>query len=202
MENYYYSSSSEQLSKSTALIACGSMAILYVAILYSPTLLFRLPKPTSLNTFMIRRFICAIISSLVSVTLSAFLLPIKSWDVGAYGIRVDHMCQAVLIPLSLTSLVYTGSLFSKVKSFQCTGNVSQRLFNLIVSVTYDVLAWRNYVVAPLTEELVFRACMIPLLLCGGFKTYTIIFLSPVFFSLGNLYNSFRYFTRVGKQYIS
>jgi hypothetical protein len=38
--------------------------------------------------------------------------------------------------------------------------------------------------APFTEELVFRACMIPLLLCGGFKMSTIIFLSPVFFSLG------------------
>ncbi|KAM0005420.1 putative CAAX prenyl protease 2 [Helianthus debilis subsp. tardiflorus] len=38
--------------------------------------------------------------------------------------------------------------------------------------------------APFTAELVFRACMISLLLCGGFKPYTVILLSPVLFSLG------------------
>ncbi|KAK8280201.1 hypothetical protein V6Z12_D09G160600, partial [Gossypium hirsutum] len=50
----------------------------------------------------------------------------------------------------------------------------------------NVLLWQNLVVAPLTEELVFRACMIPLLLCGGFKAYDIIFLCPTFFSLVHL----------------
>ncbi|XLS81466.1 hypothetical protein HN51_047297, partial [Arachis hypogaea] len=38
--------------------------------------------------------------------------------------------------------------------------------------------------APLTEELLFRACMIPMLLCGGFKPYGVILLCPIFFSLG------------------
>lgn len=38
--------------------------------------------------------------------------------------------------------------------------------------------------APLTEELVFRACMIPILLSGGFKPITVIFLCPILFSLG------------------
>jgi hypothetical protein len=43
--------------------------------------------------------------------------------------------------------------------------------------------------APITEELVFRACIIPLLLCGGFKMYNIMFFSPVLFSLGKLLQS-------------
>uniref|UniRef100_A0A803MQF1 intramembrane prenyl-peptidase Rce1 n=1 Tax=Chenopodium quinoa TaxID=63459 RepID=A0A803MQF1_CHEQI len=38
--------------------------------------------------------------------------------------------------------------------------------------------------APITEELVFRACMIPLLLCGGFKVQAVLLLCPMFFSLG------------------
>lgn len=42
--------------------------------------------------------------------------------------------------------------------------------------------------APLTEELVFRACMISLLLCGGFGRYTIIIIFPLFFSLGKQRN--------------
>ncbi|XP_058087392.1 CAAX prenyl protease 2 isoform X3 [Magnolia sinica] len=122
--------------KATAVAACTAMAVFYVAILYSPTLILRLPHPTSVKSFMIRRFVCAAISSIVSAFASALLLPIGSFQAassifGVYGIRVDHL-------------------------------------------------------APFTEEVVFRACMIPLLLCGGFKTSTIVFLSPIFFSLAHL----------------
>ncbi|KAJ0810897.1 putative CAAX prenyl protease 2 [Helianthus annuus] len=41
----------------------------------------------------------------------------------------------------------------------------------MVSAVYNISVWRMYMVAPLTEELVFRACMISLLVCGGFKPY-------------------------------
>ncbi|XP_058087391.1 CAAX prenyl protease 2 isoform X2 [Magnolia sinica] len=193
--------------KATAVAACTAMAVFYVAILYSPTLILRLPHPTSVKSFMIRRFVCAAISSIVSAFASALLLPIGSFQAassifGVYGIRVDHLWQAVVFPLSLTSLLYTGSLVSKCTflasawnenkfhaegcSVECIKRAPQRLLDQIQSIASNVLAWRVYVVAPFTEEVVFRACMIPLLLCGGFKTSTIVFLSPIFFSLAHL----------------
>nr|XP_010912268.1 CAAX prenyl protease 2 isoform X3 [Elaeis guineensis] len=121
---------------SVAVAACAAMALFYVAILYAPTLILRLPPPSSLDSFMIRRFACAIVSSAISVLASAILLGLGRFQdlplvLGVFGIRKDHL-------------------------------------------------------APFTEELVFRACMIPLLFCGGFKIYSIIFLSPVFFSLAHL----------------
>eukprot|EP00268_Persea_americana_P025388 TRINITY_DN2474_c1_g1_i1.p1 TRINITY_DN2474_c1_g1~~TRINITY_DN2474_c1_g1_i1.p1 ORF type:complete len:328 (+),score=33.88 TRINITY_DN2474_c1_g1_i1:169-1152(+) len=196
---------SSPVSGPVALTACTAMAVFYVAILYSPTLVLRLPPPVSLQNFLIRRFLCAIVSSILSVFLCALLLPIKSfWETssifGVYGIRADHLWQAVLLPLSLTSLMYAGSFASKflflmgtwkddkrdgeARLFKCI--TPQWLLGWIHSISSNVLAWRTYVVAPLSEELVFRACMIPLLLCGGFKTYNIIFLSPIFFSLAHL----------------
>lgn len=63
-------------------------------------------------------------------------------------------------------------------------NVVHEFIESVSSMASDISAWRNFIVAPLTEELVFRACMIPLLLCGGFNTYTVVFLCPIFFSLG------------------
>ncbi|KVH99894.1 CAAX amino terminal protease [Cynara cardunculus var. scolymus] len=71
-------------------------------------------------------------------------------------------------------------------SFNGLRSVFLKLINLTLSVVSNISAWRMYIVAPLTEELVFRSCMIPLLLCGGFKPYTVILLSPVFFSLAHL----------------
>ncbi|KAF7818780.1 CAAX prenyl protease 2 [Senna tora] len=194
------------LSKPLAVIACMAMALLYVAILYAPTLVLRLPPPSSFNNYMVRRFICAIISSILSLFISALILPVRTKEVpyilAVYGIRADHIWQAVIVPLSLTSLMYAGSLFLKSLllmdswrqdrdsggglSFDYCKYVPQRILGWFYTTASNVLAWRNCIVAPITEELVFRACMIPLLLCGGFKIYSVVLLCPVFFSLAHL----------------
>ncbi|MFS7908987.1 putative CPBP intramembrane metalloprotease [Helianthus anomalus] len=196
-----------------AIVACIGMTILYVAILYSPTLILRLPPPSSFKTFMIRRFICAGISTVVSLVVCAFILPIKRWNMSyllsAYGIRLHHTWEAVVFPLCLTSLMYIGSFILKILSiwsswaehgdrqidisFHGLKSGLQNLINWMVSAVYDISVWRMYIVAPLTEELVFRACMISLLLCGGFKAYTVILLSPVLFSLAHLNHLLEYY---------
>ncbi|KAF4355058.1 hypothetical protein F8388_022310 [Cannabis sativa] len=194
------------LSKPLAAVACAAMALSYVAILYAPTLVLRLPPPPLYKDFMIRRFICAATSSLVSVVFCYLILPMRSREIsyflGVLGIRMDHIWQAVVFPLSLTCLMYAGSLVLKTlllidsfsryanssgdTSFGCIKYALKSLLDWGLSITSNILAWRNYVVAPLTEELVFRACMVPLLLCGGFKISSVIFLCPVFFSLAHL----------------
>jgi len=181
-----------------AVAAGAAMAASYVAVLYAPTVVLRLPPPTSLRSFLHRRFACAAVASTASALATAALLRVWSLSdfadmLAVFGIRKDHLLQAVLIPLLLTSLVYAGSFINRLwllaslrsgdgdeVGIGCT----KRLVLRIQAALDDVMVWRNYVVAPITEELVFRACMIPLLLCGGFKMSTIIFFSPVFFSLG------------------
>ena len=60
-----------------AVVACAAMASLYVGILYAPTLILRLAPPSSHTSFLIRRFVCAGVSSVVSVVVSALLLPVS-----------------------------------------------------------------------------------------------------------------------------
>ncbi|KAI4370180.1 hypothetical protein MLD38_018554 [Melastoma candidum] len=198
------------LSETTAVVSCVAMAMFYVATLHAPTLVFRLPPPSSFSHFMYRRFCAAALSSVASVAFSSFLLllPIGgSWDLAEllslYGIRGDHFWQAVVFPISLTSMMYVGSMIFKLLSWVDSlrehdidwDNVLsmdyiccsiRALREWLVSRAYNVMTWRNFVVAPVTEELVFRACMLPLLLCGGFRKYTAIFMCPVFFSLAHL----------------
>ncbi|TVU18953.1 hypothetical protein EJB05_35076 [Eragrostis curvula] len=187
-----------EIPGAAAVAACAAMAVSYVAVLYAPTGLLRMPPPTSLRSYLHRRFACAAVASVASALATAALL--RVWSLGevsdmlaVFGIRKDHMLEAVVIPLLLTSLVYAGSFVAKLwlLSSSCGGDGDQvgicfwqRILHRIEAAVGDVMVWRNFVVAPVTEELVFRACMIPLLLCGGFKIYNIIFLSPVFFSLG------------------
>lgn len=205
----------EAISKSAAVAACTAMALLYVAILHAPTLILRLPPPPSFNSFLIRRFICAAISSVLSLLICTLILPIRSKEApllfDVYGIRVDHIWQAVVFPVSLTCLMYAGSLVLKALllvdkwrervsrgeelSYEYIQGSLQGFIGLIISVASNVSAWRNFVVAPLTEELVFRACMIPLLLCGGFKPYTAIRLCPIFFSLAHLNHLMEFYSK-------
>ncbi|XP_059463116.1 CAAX prenyl protease 2 isoform X2 [Corylus avellana] len=203
------------VSKLAAVTACTAMALLYVAILYAPTLILRLPPPPSAKTFMIRRFVCAAVSSILSLLVSGLILSIRSSEAsilfGVYGIRADHIWQAVVFPLSLTSLMYAGSLVLKILLLVDSrrenanrggeGISLQNFLASIVSVASNVLAWRSYVVAPLTEELVFRACMIPLLLCGGFKPYTVIRLCPIFFSLAHLNHLMEFYSKKNYSWI-
>ncbi|KAF5737460.1 CAAX prenyl protease 2 [Tripterygium wilfordii] len=203
------------LSKLAAVMACTALAFFYVAILYAPTVILRLPPPISYKEFMIRRFICAVVSSIVSVVACGLILPIRSREAsvlfGVFGIRVDHIWQAVVFPLSLTSLMYAGSLMLKSMlllnsmkehaahgggiSLDCIKNAFRDVIGWIDFVAHDVSAWRNYVVAPVTEELVFRACMIPLLLCRGFRISSVIFLCPTFFSLAHLNHWMKIYSR-------
>ncbi|MBA0809478.1 hypothetical protein Gohar_025127 [Gossypium harknessii] len=204
-----------RLSKPVAVIACIAMTLFYVAILYAPTLILRLPPPQSYENFMIRRFICAAVCSVASVIFCALVLPITSgeasYSFGVYGIRSDHFWQAMVFPLFLTSLMYAGSLMLKsmllVNKWKehrhqegepLLGCIKSTLLSLpgqMSSVASNVLFWRNFIVAPVTEELVFRACMIPLLLCGGFKAYNAIFLCPTFFSLAHLNHMMEIYSR-------
>ncbi|MFS7908977.1 putative CPBP intramembrane metalloprotease [Helianthus anomalus] len=193
-----------------AIVACIGMTILYVAILYSPTLILRLPPPSSFQTFMIRWFICAGISTVASLVVCVFNLPgfdclggNMSYLLSAYGTRSRHTLEeTVVFPLCLTSLMYIRSFILKILSswslwaehedrqidisFHGIKSGLQNLINRMVSAVYNISVWRMYIVAPLTEELVFRACMISLLLCGGFRPYTVILPSPVLFSLAHL----------------
>jgi prenyl protein peptidase len=72
-----HSASPPVISGTAAVAACAAMAVSYVAVLYAPTLLLRLPPATSLRAFFHRRFVCAAFSSAASVLATAALLRVS-----------------------------------------------------------------------------------------------------------------------------
>jgi intramembrane prenyl-peptidase len=55
-------------------------------------------------------------------------------------------------------------------------------------VRFDVLQWRALIVAPVSEELVFRGCMCAVLLAGGYSATATILCAPLFFGLAHLHH--------------
>lgn len=51
----------------------------------------------------------------------------------------------------------------------------------------NILWLRNHVIAPLSEEFTFRACMLPLLL-QSFEPWSAVLITPLFFGVAHLHH--------------
>ncbi|CAK9861207.1 unnamed protein product [Sphagnum jensenii] len=191
-----------------AIAGCAAMAVLYVGSLYVPSVVLRLPPPRSINAHYLRRFLWSIVASALAAVACLSLLPVKgrqslnlNYLLSVFGLCTNHLWQATIYPLLLTALLYLGPLvmaafdcftqcaqpYSEAEASGWSVNSLANLMENINTLVSNILAWRNYVVAPVTEEWVFRACMAPVLLCGGFNPLSVVFLCPLFFSLAHIH---------------
>ncbi|KAG9475330.1 CAAX prenyl protease 2 isoform X2 [Eleutherodactylus coqui] len=106
------------------------------------------------------------------------------------GFRVDGILPATILPLLLTMILFLGPLVQL--SLDCPWGLLEGL-----KIAFDPHFWmlcftdmrwlRNQVIAPLTEELVFRACMLPMLVpCTS--PGTAIFTCPLFFGIAHFHH--------------
>jgi len=123
------------------------------------------------------------------------------WEV--LGLRWDGFFAALIFPLLLTMILFLGPISVQLSSsvwkvYSGASNDAassqeqseQSEFRLKflepkfwLNHCQNLLWLRNQVVAPLSEEFTFRACMMPLLL-QSFTPTTSAFISPLFFGVG------------------
>ncbi|XP_020823618.1 CAAX prenyl protease 2 isoform X5 [Phascolarctos cinereus] len=101
------------------------------------------------------------------------------------GFRLEGIFPAALLPLLLTMILFLGPLMQL--SVDCPWDLANGLKVALAPQAWarcltDMRWLRNQVIAPLTEELVFRACMLPMLApCTGLGPA--IFTCPLFFGV-------------------
>lgn len=99
----------------------------------------------------------------------------------ALGFRIKGLLTAFVLPLILTAILFLGPL-----SQQAFNGVFKTIENPLQNFT-NVLWLRNHIVAPLSEEFTFRACMLPLLL-QTFKPSTAVLITPLFFGVAHFHH--------------
>lgn len=150
--------------------------------------------PSTIKKRFFSVFIVMLISPLFVYTFSAkeLFLDLTLWQV--IGFRTDGILSAIFLPLILTMILFLGPLSVQlangiwnVYSGEEPKSIFERvrIFALVIWLAYlqNLLWLRNHIVAPLSEELVFRSCMIPILL-QSFSPMTSIFITPLFFGVG------------------
>ncbi|CAI5643125.1 unnamed protein product [Oreochromis niloticus] len=186
------------------LLSCLFLAGLYVGSLY----VWRSSSPRDHPSVIKRRCASVLLVSAVSPAV------VKTWmhwadvkvDVSVWelmGLRMDGLVAASILPLLLTIVFYLGPLVHSAMD-------NPKGFTGEMQCALDVQSWRrcagdavwlrNQVVAPVTEELVFRGAMLPMLVpCTG-PTGAIV-TAPLFFGVAHFHHVIEE-RRLGKESMS
>uniref|UniRef100_A0A3B5A2Z0 CAAX prenyl protease 2 n=1 Tax=Stegastes partitus TaxID=144197 RepID=A0A3B5A2Z0_9TELE len=169
-----------------SVLSCLLLACLYVGSLY----VWRSSLPRNHPSVIKRRCVSVLLVSALSPAV------VKTWmhwvDVSVLelmGVRMEGFVPASILPLLLTMVspyLNLGFIFPDVQTWRLC--------------VRDAVWLRNQVVAPVTEELVFRGAMLPMLVpCTG--PTAAIFVAPLFFGVAHFHHIIEQ-RRLGKDSMS
>ncbi|KAJ6638514.1 CAAX prenyl protease 2, partial [Pseudolycoriella hygida] len=164
--------------------SCIILSVIYVSSLYVWSTEHNRDHPTTIKKRFLSVFIVMLISpAFIYFFTSNEILDGRSiWAV--MGFRCEGLWMALFTPLILTAILFSGPLMTQALTgvwdiYAEPGYWTMCLKNLL---------WiRNHVVAPLSEEFTFRACMMPLLL-QSFRPLAAVAITPMFFGIGHLHH--------------
>ncbi|KAM9407031.1 CAAX prenyl protease 2-like isoform 2-T2 [Salvelinus alpinus] len=195
MSNQMWSSNGEFVPPDgicwVSVLSCLLLACSYVGSLY----VWRSDLPRDHPAVIKRRF--------TSVLIVSALSPVFVWTWKVYtgvmpgpsllalmGIRFEGLFPAIILPLLLTMVLFLGPLIQLAMDcpWSFMDGIRVALDPWFWALCLRDMRWlRNQVVAPLTEELVFRACMLPMLVpCASPSTAMLT--CPLFFGVAHFHH--------------
>jgi len=173
-----------EISFAGATVSCILFTATYVGSLY----LWRNTAPRDHPSTIKKRFISVACTSLFAAFYMSFMCRNSEQSWNRYvGLHTDSFLLASFLPLLLTMILFLGPL-----SLLFFDSSLREPFD------YDLVWWRNYFVGPLSEEWVFRACMCPLLLAGGYGQLGTLLCSPLFFGVAHLHHIIQHLHKTGR----
>ncbi|KAK4048020.1 CAAX prenyl protease [Microbotryomycetes sp. JL201] len=105
--------------------------------------------------------------------------------------------KLVCLPLGLTASLFAGSLYVSALTHtlpcQRYGN-----WHHIKQEFITLQGLRNFVWGPLTEEVLFRSCIVTLSTLAGVSKAKIVFLTPLYFGLAHVHHAYETYVQGGK----
>lgn len=112
-------------------------------------------------------------------------------------VSVRAAVLAALVGVGLTSLMYVAQLVEEGLHHQLPGQANARV-GRFVSPFRSPASVRNFIAGPLTEELVFRACVLAPFLTAQVGRLSVLFLCPVFFALAHTHHAYEHYVAHGR----
>jgi len=193
------------VSELGAMFSCALLTGSFVGSLYLWPQSARLDRNSPLQ--IKRRFLSVGLVCLLSFIFLflAYPTPRNVWEVLRWmGVHFSiwNNVVAMILPLLLTMILFLGPLmmlYYDQYAYYSPKQLCHRLVQDVMQEATNLITWRNYIIGPFTEEWVFRACMCPLLICGGFSWTQSIFLSPFFFGGAHLHHIIQHLHKQGEE---
>ncbi|CAG4954234.1 unnamed protein product [Parnassius apollo] len=169
-----------------SIFACIFLTFAYVASLYVWRTELSRDHPSTIK----RRFFSVSCIMFLAPFFMRFFLKEETLNRGdvfqQLGLRLPGLIAASITSLILTAILFLGPLTMQFLS---------GTWKIYTEPTYWVSSWkdltwvRNHFMAPLSEEWVFRACMMPLLL-QCLEPFTAVFVGPLLFGIAHFHHIF------------
>jgi prenyl protein peptidase len=191
----------EHLSLSVSLVAAFTNGLIYVLSLYIWNSKYKRSDPIVIK----KKFLSVKLASIASILFVYLLSRPKSSGYRFHeliGLKIEGVFLSICVALLSTCILFSGPIVQNTtynfiyyenKSGSCRTFTKFFFFlneqlreNFSWNSLRHVTWWRNYVVSPITEELVFRACLLPLVY-NQLKFTNSILISPSFFGLGKVF---------------
>ena len=172
----------------SSLLSCCGIALLFVLVLN-----FVSGPDTRNRPDVVRlRIISALLVSLLTTLYVVFVFGVTLEDL---GLKRRGSLVSVILSLISVILLYLGPLvqplFKRRFGLGLISHLAREYVQDDFSDRWDI-AVRNLIVAPLTEEWIFRACMMSLLL-PVMKPWMAIVVSPMLFALCHFHHLFEWY---------
>jgi len=164
------------------LVICLLITVFYVATLYIWSSELNRDHPTTIK----RRFVSVSVIMVLAPVIVYIMCHGRSdaslWEL--LGLRYSGLLRAFYLPLFLTMLLFLGPIAVQVSNGAWKTYIR---FSYWKESFQDLIWIRNHVMAPLSEEFAFRACMLPILQLTFSRT-TAVFITPLFFGIAHLHH--------------
>ncbi|KAI0337417.1 hypothetical protein BDW22DRAFT_1364191 [Trametopsis cervina] len=107
------------------------------------------------------------------------------------------LTSAPILPCLVAPVLYSGPLYVAFLSGTLPLQRGWSIKWNVTPVFTTWIGWRNYIIAPATEETVFRACVLALYHMAGVSSNKLIFLSPLWFGLAHVHHGWEIYYRLG-----
>ncbi|KAG8853660.1 hypothetical protein FRB96_008078 [Tulasnella sp. 330] len=103
-----------------------------------------------------------------------------------------------LKPFLLAPILYIGPLYVEILELRGPYRMKWTLKRDVVDHFFSWQGIRNFIVAPITEEFVFRSCVISVLVLGGSSLRRMVFVSPLWFGIAHAHHAWELYNIYGR----
>ncbi|KAG6872377.1 hypothetical protein C0995_010191 [Termitomyces sp. Mi166 len=118
--------------------------------------------------------------------------------VARLGFKIYYLDMDMILPHLVTPVLFIGPLFGMYLGGHLPFQSRFYFQNDVVDKFTSWIGLRNYTMAPITEEIVFRSCVIAVYHMSGASANRMIFLGPLSFGLAHVHHAWDTFNRYGR----